>query len=169
MPWSPDYRAPDREAVLPDRPLRKGSDVVLAAMAFIACSLTGLVSCAGWGVRPESAVIIAPADEVWNATLELLRDREFKIDQQDNNTRDLRATKEIVLRTVTDRATPTTQQKIRHQIDLSVRASGDGRSVIEVIYRIDKVVEDNEAFHFLDTVRDRIAISKRSAPPIPPR
>jgi hypothetical protein len=138
-------------------------------MAFIAFSLTGLVSCAGWGVRPESAVMIAPADEVWNATLELLRDREFKIDQQDNNTRDLLATKEIVLRTVSDRATPTTQQKIRHQIDLSVRASGDGRSVIEVIYRIDKIVEENEAFHFLDTVRDRIAISKRSAPTIPPR
>ena len=169
MPWSPDYRARDREAVPTDKPLRKGSDVVLAAMAFIACSLTGLVSCAGWGVRPESAVMIAPADDVWNATLELLRDREFKIDQQDNNTRDLRATKEIVTRTVSDRATPTTQQKIRHQIDLSVRASGDSRSVIEVIYRIDKVVEENEAFHFLDTVRDRIAISKRRAPPIPPR
>ena len=169
MFWSPDYRTRDREAAPPDRPLRKGGDVVLAAMAFIAYSLTGLVSCAGWGVRPESAVMIAPADEVWNATLELLRDREFKIDQRDNNTRNLLATKEIVLRTVSDRATPTTQQKIRHQIDLSVRVSGDGRSVIEVIYRIDKVVEENEAFRFIDTLRDRLAISERSAPRIPPR
>jgi hypothetical protein len=139
------------------------------AIALIALALSGLGACAGWGVRPESAVMIAPADEVWTATLELLRDREFKIDQQDNNTRELQATKEIVVRTVSDRATPTTQQKIRHQLDLTVKDTGEGKSVVQVIYRIDKVVEENEAFRFLDTLRARTAISGRSAPRIPPR
>ena len=139
------------------------------AVAAIALSLTGLASCAGWQVRPESAVIMAPTDEVWNATLEFLRDGEYKIDSQDNNTHTLQATKEIVTRMLSDRATPTTSQKIRHQVNLSVKERGDGRSVFEVIYRIDKVVVENEAFRIFQAVRDRMALSGGRSEPIPSR
>ena len=157
------HRARDCDAAAPDRPFQKGRGAGLVALAFLAASLTGLVSCIGWQVRPESAVIVAPPDEVWNATLELLREREFKIEQQDNNTHTLQATKEIVTRMVSDRATPTTAQKIRHQANLSLKERSDGRSVLEVIYRIDKVVVEDEAFRFLQAVRDRVAISQGGA------
>ena len=169
MARSTEHRAGDGYGSAPDRPLQKGSDVVLVAMAFMALSLTGLVSCVGWGVRPESALIMAPADEVWTTALDALREREFKIDQQDSTAQTLRATREIFIKMVSDRATPTTAQKVRHQVDLSVKAAGDGRSVLEVIYRIDKVVEEDEAFRLLQSVRDRIAISGGLSTPLPPR
>ena len=107
------HRARDCDAAAADRPFQKGRGAGLAALAFLAASLIGLVSCIGWQVRPESAVFVAPADEVWNATLELFRQQEFKVDEQDNNTYTLQATKEIVIRMVSDRATPTAAQKIR--------------------------------------------------------
>jgi hypothetical protein len=138
-------------------------------MILVAVPLAALVSCAGWEVRPESAVIMAPADQVWNATLELLRERDFKTDLQDNAKRDLRATRDIVLRVVTDRATPTTSQKIQHRIDLSVRSGGDDRSVVEVVYRIERLVEEEPAFRFLRDLRDRVAIQAGGASSVPPR
>ncbi|HLC21643.1 MAG TPA: hypothetical protein VJM10_06000 [Candidatus Methylomirabilis sp.] len=169
MARSTDRRAGDGHGSLPDRPLQRGSDVGLVAMAFMALSLTGLVSCIGWGVRPESALIMAPADEVWTTALDVLREREFKIDQQDSTAQTLQATREIFIKMVSDRKTPTTAQKVRHQVDISVKAAGDGRSVLEVIYRIDKLVDEDEAFRLLQSVRDRVAISGGGGTPIPPR
>ena len=139
------------------------------AMILVAVSLTALVSCAGWEVRPESAVIMASADQVWNATLELLRERDFKPDLQDNAKRELRATKDIVLRVVADRGTPTKAQTIQHRIDLSVRSGGEDRSVVEVVYRIERLVEEKPAFLFLRDLRDRVAIQAGGATPSPPR
>jgi hypothetical protein len=138
-------------------------------MILVAVPLTALVSCAGWEVRPESAVIMAPADQVWNATLELLRERDFKVDRQDNAKRDLRATRDIVLRVVSDRGTPTAAQKVQHWIDLSVRSGGEDRSVVEVVYRIDRLVEEEPAFRFLRDLRDRVAIQAGGASLVPPR
>ena len=138
-------------------------------MILVAVPLAALVSCAGWEVRPESAVIMAPADQVWNATLELLRERDFKTDLQDNAKRDLRATRDIVLRVVSDRGTPTGPQKIQHRIDLSVRSGGDDRSVVEVVYRVERLVEEKPAFLFLRDLRDRVAIQAGGATPSPPR
>ena len=138
-------------------------------MILVTVPLTALVSCAGWEVRPESAVIMAPADQVWNATLELLRERDFKTDLQDNAKRDLRATRDITVRVVADRATPTTPQKIQHRIDLSVRSGGDDRSVVEVVYRVERLVEEKPAFLFLRDLRDRVTIQAGGATPSPPR
>jgi hypothetical protein len=138
-------------------------------MILAAVPLAALVSCAGWEVRPESAVIMAPADQVWNATLELLRERDFKTDLQDNAKRDLRATRDITVRVVADRATPTTPQKIQHRIDLSVRSGGDDRSVVEVVYRVERLVEEKPAFLFLRDLRDRVTIQAGGATPSPPR
>jgi len=138
-------------------------------MILVAVPLAALVSCAGWEVRPESAVIMAPADQVWNATLELLRERDFKVSPQDSTKRELQATKDIVVRVITDRATPTTPQKIQHRIDLSVRSGGEDRSVVEVVYRIDRLVEEEPAFRFLRDLRDRVAIQAGGASPVPPR
>jgi hypothetical protein len=169
MTWSADHRAGDGRGSAPDRPFQRGSDLVLVAVAFMALSLTGLVSCISWGIRSESALFMAPADEVWTTALDVLREREFKIDQQDNTAQTLLATREIFLKMLSDRATPTTAQKIRHQVDLSVKAAADGRSILEVIYRIDKVVDDDEAFRLLQSVRDRIAISGGGGTPSPSR
>jgi hypothetical protein len=138
-------------------------------MILVAVPLAALVSCAGWEVRPESAVIMAPADQVWNATLELLRERDFRPDLQDNAKRELRATRDITVRVVADRATPTTPQKIQHRIDLSVRSGGDDRSVVEVVYRVERLVEEKPAFLFLRDLRDRVAIQAGGATPSPPR
>ena len=139
------------------------------AMILVAVPLAALVSCAGWEVRPESAVIMASADEVWNTTQELLRERDFKVSLQDSTKRELQATKDIVVRVVTDRATPTTPQKIQHRIDLSVRSGGEDRSVVEVVYRIDRLVEEEPAFRFLRDLRDRVAIQAGGATPSPLR
>jgi hypothetical protein len=147
----------------------KRRKVVSGALALIVLPLTGLVSCAGWKVQPESAIIMASADEAWIIALDLLREAEFKIDSQDNSTRELRATREIVIRMVADRATPTTAEKVVHKIDLSIKARGDDKSVLEVIYRIDKVANENEAFRFFQDVRDRVARSEGGGKPSPSR
>ncbi|MBI2902168.1 MAG: hypothetical protein HYY12_01085 [Candidatus Methylomirabilis oxyfera] len=139
------------------------------ATILVIVPLAALVSCAGWEVRPESAIIMAPADQVWNTTLDLLRERDFKTDLQDNAKRDVRATRDIILRVVYDRATPTTTQKAQHRIDLSVRSGGEDRSVVEVVYRVDRLVEEERAFRFLRDLRDRIAIQAGGAAPSPPR
>jgi hypothetical protein len=138
-------------------------------MILVAVSLAALVSCAGWEVRPESAVIMTSPDEVWNTVQELLRERDFKVSLQDSTKRELQATKDIVVRVVTDRATPTTPQKIQHRIDLSVRSGGEDRSVVEVVYRVDRLVEEEPAFRFLRDLRDRVAIQAGGASPVPPR
>lgn len=140
------------------------------AMILVAVPLAALVSCAGWEVRPESAVIMAPADQVWNDTLELLREQEFKIDQQDNNKRELQATRDIVLRVITDKSTPRgTVEKERHQIDLLVKARGEDGSLVEVIYRIEKLVVEDPAFRFIAALRDRVMIRSRGSESAPSR
>ena len=139
-------------------------------MILVAVPLAALVSCAGWEVRPESAVIMAPADQVWNDTLELLREQEFKIDQQDNNKRELQATRDIVLRIITDKSTTRgTVEKERHQIDLSVKARGEDGSLVEVIYRIEKLVVEDPAFRFIAALRDRVMIRSRGSESAPSR
>ena len=140
------------------------------AMILVAVPLAALVSCAGWEVRPESAVIMAPADQVWNDTLELLREQEFKIDQQDNNKRELQATRDIVLRVISDKSTTRgTVEKERHQIDLLVKARGEDGSLVEIIYRIDKLVVENPAFRFIAALRDRVMIRSRGSESAPSR
>jgi len=139
-------------------------------MILVAVPLAALVSCAGWEVRPESAVIMAPADQVWNDTLELLREQEFKIDQQDNNKRELQATRDIVLRIITDKSTTRgTVEKERHQIDLSVKARGEDGSLVEVVYRIEKLVVEDPAFRFIAALRDRVMIRSRGSESAPSR
>jgi hypothetical protein len=139
-------------------------------MILVAVPLAALVSCAGWKVRPESAVIMAPADQVWNDTLELLREQEFKIDQQDNNKRELQATRDIVLRAISDKSTPRgTVEKERHQVDLSVKARGEDGSLVEVIYRIEKLVVEDPAFRFIAALRDRVMIRSRGSESAPSR
>ena len=138
-------------------------------MILLTLALTALVSCAGWEVRPESAVIMASTDEVWNAALELLREREFKIGRQDNSKHELRANRDIVLRVISDRGSRPTEDKERHQIDLSVRTQGDDRSVIEVLYRTDNLVIEEHAFRFIGAVRDRLATRESAPGPAPSR
>ncbi|MGH7410877.1 MAG: hypothetical protein ACREJ6_07465 [Candidatus Methylomirabilis sp.] len=150
--------AHEREAVTIHRHHQKNSSIVFVAMIFLAPALSGLTSCAGWELRPESAVLMATADEVWNAALELLREREFKIGQQDNIKHELQAKRDIVLRVIADRSSRATEDKERHQIDLLVRAMGDDRSVVEVLYRVDNLVIEDRAFRFIGAVRDRLAL-----------
>jgi hypothetical protein len=139
-------------------------------MILVAVPLAALVSCAGWEVRPESAVIMAPADQVWNDTLELLREQEFKIDQQDNNKRELQATRDIVLRNISDKSTTRgTVEKERHQVDLLVKARGEDGSLVEVIYRIEKLVVEDPAFRFIAALRDRVMIRSRGSESAPSR
>jgi len=138
-------------------------------MILVAVPLAALVSCAGWEVRPESAVIMAPADQVWNDTLELLRERDFKVDRQDNNKRELQATRDIVLRVITDKSTRGTVEKERHQMDLSVKARGEDGSLVEVTYRIEKLVVEDPAFRFIAALRDRVMIRSRGSESAPSR
>jgi hypothetical protein len=128
----------------------RGPIVLIPAFAF-------LVSCAGWEVRPESAVILAPVDEVWVAARDVLQERSFQIVSHDNRRHVLRATKDLVLRTISDRTTRAREDKEHHEIDLAVAAHGADRSVVEVVYRIEKLVVVDPAFGVIAAVRDRVA------------
>jgi hypothetical protein len=139
------------------------------AMILVAVPLAALVSCAGWEVRPESAVIMAPPDEVWNTAQELLRERDFKVSLQDSTKRELEATKDIVLRVITDKSTKGNVEKERHQIDLSVKARGEDTSLVEVTYRIEKLVVEDPAFRFIAALRDRVTIRSRGSESAPSR
>ena len=139
------------------------------AMILVAVPLAALVSCAGWEVRPESAVIMAPPDEVWNTAQELLRERDFKVSLQDSTKRELEATRDIVLRVITDKSTKGNVEKERHQIDLSVKARGEDGSLVEVTYRIEKLVVEDPAFRFIAALRDRVMIRSRGSESAPSR
>ena len=170
MPGREECGTHERDAVPIHRHHQKNSSIIFVAMIFLALALSVLMSCAGMGVQPESAIIMAPSDEVWNAVLELFREQDYKISRQDNSTRELQATKDIVLRVISDRSTPRgTTEKERHQIDLSVRPRGDDRSVVEVIYRIEKLVVEDAAFRLIAAVRDRVATRSSGAAPVPLR
>ena len=112
---------------------------------------------------------MAPPDQVWNDTLELLRERDFKVDQQDSNKRELQATRDIVLRVITDKSTKGNVEKERHQIDLSVKARGEDGSLVEVTYRIEKLVVEDPAFRFIAALRDRVTIRSRGSESAPSR
>ncbi|MGH7430080.1 MAG: hypothetical protein ACREJ4_17235, partial [Candidatus Methylomirabilaceae bacterium] len=127
---------------------RRGRHVPLSVIATAGLLVVGLASCAGWEVRPESAVVEASADETWRAALEILRQAEFKISQQDNVKRELQASRDVILRAVSERGTGKRADKEKHQIDLTVRSQGDNRSVVEVVYRLEKLVDDDSAFRF---------------------
>ena len=166
MGGSSQYRTGIRDAALSDRPRHRGIGVRLVALTVIALALTGLVSCAGFQVQPESAVIMGSPDEVWTTALELLRDGEFKIVAQDITKHELQATREIVLRQRIDRSTPRdATDKERHRIELSVRPRSNDRSVVEVFYRIEKLMVEDAAFRFIGSLRDRMAIHARGAAP----
>jgi hypothetical protein len=139
------------------------------AHVLVVFSLTVLTSCAGWEVRPESAIIMAPPDEVWNTAQDFLRERDFKVTQQDSTKRELQALREVVLRVITDKSTRGTVEKERHQINLSVKTRGDDASLVEVIYRIENLVVEDPAFRFIAALRDRIAISSGEASSPRPR
>ncbi|MCI0408349.1 MAG: hypothetical protein L0191_07265 [Acidobacteria bacterium] len=170
MPGREQCETHERDAVTIRKHHQKNSSIAFVAMIFLAPALSGLTSCAGFEVQPESAVIMAPADEVWNVTLELLREREYKISRQDNSKHELQATKDIVLRVITDRSTPRdATDKEHHQLDLRVRPRGDDRSVVEVVYRIEKLVIEDAAFRLIGTVRDRVATRSSGPALVPPR
>ena len=139
------------------------------AMILVAVPLAALVSCAGWEVRPESAVIMAPPDEVWNTAQELLRERDFKVSLQDSTKRELQATRDIVLRVITDKSTKGNVETEHHQVDLSVKARGEDGSLVEVTYRIEKLVVEDPAFRFIAALRDRVMIRSRGSESAPSR
>ena len=170
MPGREECETHERDGVPIHRQHQKNSSIMFVVMIFLALALSGPMSCAGLGVQPESAIIMAPSDEVWNVVLELFREQEYMISRQDNSTRELQATKDIVLRVIADRSTPRgATEKERHQIDLSVRPRGDDRSVVEVIYRIEKLVVEDAAFRLIAAVRDRVATRSRGGAPGPLR
>jgi hypothetical protein len=139
----------------------------LACVALGAMIAAGLLSCATWELRPEPAIMLVPADEVWHAALDLLAEREFKLDAADHRARRLAASKEIVLRVTTDRTARATTEKEHHQLDLSVRPQGDDRSLVEILYRIDKLIVEDAAFRFIGSLRDRATLRAGTTAPTP--
>jgi hypothetical protein len=137
----------------------------LSRIAGAGLVVIGLAACAGWEVRPESAVLPASADEVWSAALELVRANEFKIIQQDNVKRELKAERDVILRVITERGTGRTADKEKHQIELTVRSQGDSRSIVNVVYQIEKLVHEDAAFRLIGAIRDRAAARAGDAAP----
>ena len=160
------YRGGVRVAGPSYRPRHTWSGIPLEGMIAVALAFAGLASCAGFQTQPESAVVMGSPDEVWTTALELLREGRFKIVAQDITKHELQATREIILRQRVDRSTPSdAADKERHQIELSVRPQGNDRSVVEVFYRIEKLMVEDAAFRFIGSLRDRIAIHARGAAP----
>jgi hypothetical protein len=148
---------------------RSDTPGVRAIIAIALVSCIGLVSCAGWEARPESAVVQASADETWSATLEILRQAEFKVTQQDNTKRELQASRDVILRVVSERGTGRKADKEKHQVELWVRPQGEHSSVVDVIYRIEKLLDEDAAFRLIAAIRDRASGRGSGAAPAPSR
>jgi len=133
----------------------------LAAAALV----LSLVGCATPRIRPETAVVPFPIEDVWVTALEVARDWEFKLDTIDLPQRFVAASKEST--TVVGGSVDPYQRFGRatrsqlHDLRVSMHPRGDRSTVVEIVYVIDKVVDEEATFGVLNAIRDRLARSSR--------
>ncbi len=135
--------------------------ILFAAAAILA----GLTACAAPEVRPEWGIINAPIDEVWTSFVDIARQWEFQLDTVDSSRHLIRGGKEssTVIGGSTDpyqRFGKATRTQV-HVLRASMKPRGDESTVVEIIYLIDKIQDDEASFALITAVRDRLARGDR--------
>jgi hypothetical protein len=124
-------------------------------------AFTAVVGCTAPQVQPEWGIIPSPADEVWQTLVEVIREWEFSLDTVDTERYRLRAAKSSTtviggVASPYDRFGHAARHQL-HDLRVSMRPRGDRSTIVEVVYLIDKIPEEEAGFMILNAVRDRLA------------
>ncbi|MGH7427186.1 MAG: hypothetical protein ACREJ4_02295 [Candidatus Methylomirabilaceae bacterium] len=125
-----------------------------------AAIVTGLTACAAPQFRPEWGIINAPIEDVWPTVVEVAKQWEFELDTIDSSRHLIRGGKEsnTVIGGQVDpsqRFGKATRTQV-HVLRASMKPRGEESTVIEVVYTIDKVPDEEASFALINTVRHRL-------------
>ena len=128
-------------------------------------ALAALIACAAPEIRPEVAVMNFPVDEVWQTFVEFTKEWGFELETVDASRHLVRAGKvstSVIAGSVdsTQRFGQSTRTQV-HTLRASMKPRGDQSTVIEIVYVIDKVADEEASFTLLNAVRDRLARKDR--------
>jgi hypothetical protein len=135
--------------------------ILLAAGAILAA----LAACAAPEVRPEWGIVNAPIDDVWYTFVDVAKRWEFELDTVDPSRRVIRGGKEssTVIGGTADpsqRFGKATRTQV-HVLRASMKPRGEDSTLIEIVYTIDKVPDEEAGFAMINAVRDRLARGDR--------
>ena len=127
----------------------------------VVVALAALIACAAPEVRPELAVMNSPVDEVWQTFVEVTREWGYELETVDASRHLVRAAKastSVIGGSVdsTQRFGQATRTQL-HVLRASMKPRGDQATMIEIVYLIDKVPDEEASFTLLNAVRDRLA------------
>ena len=133
--------------------------------ALTVTSLVTLIACAAPEVRPEWGMISYPIDEVLEAFLEVTKQWGFDLETVDTSKYLIRGTRDST-RVIGGSVDPyqrfgkATRQEF-HVMRAQMRPRGDQSTIIEIIYLIDKIPDEQSGFAMLNAVRERLAARNR--------
>ena len=130
-----------------------------------AVSLVTLIACAAPEVRPELGVMTSSIDEVWEAFVEVTKQWGFVFEIADSSKYLLRGTRDsttVIGGSVSpyERFGKATRQEF-HIMSAQMRPRGDQSTIIEIVYLIDKIPDEEAGFALLNAVRERLAARNR--------
>ena len=125
--------------------------------ALTATSLVTLIACAAPEVRPEWGMINSPIDEVLEAFLEVTKQWGFALETVDTSKYLIRGTRDsatVIGGSVSpyERFGKATRQEF-HAMRAQMRPRGDQSTIIEIVYLIDKVPDEEAGFALLNAVQ----------------
>ncbi|MGH7409945.1 MAG: hypothetical protein ACREJ6_02630, partial [Candidatus Methylomirabilis sp.] len=123
-------------------------------------TLATLIGCAAPEVRPEWGVINFPVEEVWQTFVELTKEWDYTLEAVDSSKHVIKAAKQstsVIGTTVSsyERFGKATREQ-HHVLRVSMKPRGDQSTLIEIVYLIDKVPDEEAGFALLNAVRDRL-------------
>lgn len=124
-------------------------------------ALATLIACAAPELRPEWGVINSSVEEVWQTFVEVTKEWDFTPDAVDSSKHVIRATKQstsVIGTSVSsyERFGKGTREQ-QHVLKASMKPRGDHSTVVEIVYLIDKVPDEEASFVLINAVRDRLA------------
>lgn len=133
----------------------------LSVRSFAVAALATLIACAAPEVRPEWGVISSPVDEVWQTLVEVVKEWEFTLGTVDSSKHLLRAAKvstSVIGGSVSpyERFGKATREQF-HDLKVSLKPRGDQSTVVEIVYLIDKIPDEEASFALINTARERLA------------
>ncbi len=137
----------------------------LPVRPFALVALATLIACAAPEVRPEWGVINFPVEEVWQTFVEMMKEWDYTLEAVDSSRHLIRATKQsasVIGTSVSsyERFGKATREQL-HVLRISMKPRGDQSTLIEIVYLVDKVPDEEAGFTLLNAVRDRLGRRNR--------
>ena len=128
-------------------------------------ALATLIACAAPEVRPEWGVINFSVEEVWQTFVEVTKEWDFTLEAVDPSKHVIRASKQstsVIGTTVSsyERFGKATREQL-HVLRVSMKPPGDQSTLVEIVYLIDKVPDEEAGYTLLNAVRDRLSRRNR--------